>query len=175
MSASKKELELIGTLLTRAHVVKAELAGFFADVQTLNGVAKDRPLIHQVVKQALATAGVSKLMENIDTELKKLLDDVPRTDKIVTEAFALGGLIVPAYDYVPVLKIQPKLTNKDSNADKLRVLQAIIDSGDGGAIESRLVASKFDDETPTGRALIRACGNAIFFEDKEDWSITKHK
>ena len=174
MSFNAKDLAQAQVMVLQAEIVKAALTKLFEAAKTLQSGTKDPFLAHQVIKQALASAGISKIVDATD-ELQKKFIAAQERKEVTTEAIGIDNFLVPSYLYTPVDKVSAKLVNTDSktnSADFLMVLRAIVDCKAPGAVEKRLVASVFAAED-TGRALLEACGGLVDLRKEPDWSVKK--
>lgn len=175
MSLTKTELAQAQALILQAEAAKSALTKFFTTAQALLKDTKNPALCHQITKQALASAGMSKLVENIDAILKTTLDQLPRGNGvIVTPAMGIDDFLVPSYDYTPTTSCKPKLVDKDDNGAWLMVLRVLVQEKAANAVEKRLVATPFNDPVK-GKGLLEACGGLVEFKDENTWSVTKHK
>ena len=107
----------------------AALTKLFEAAKTLQSGTKDPFLAHQVIKQALASAGISKIVDATDELQKKYLASQERKE-VVTEAIGIDNFLVPSYRYTPADKVSAKLNNSDSKTngeDFLMVLRAIVE------------------------------------------------
>lgn len=174
MSFTAKDLSQAQVMILQAEIVKGALTKLFEAAKNLQANAKDKPLAHQVIKQALASAGINKIVDTTDELQKNFLATIPRVE-VVTEAIGIDNFLVPAYRYAPSEKASAKLVNTDSKTnakDFLLVLRAIVECEQPGAVEKRLVAGVFGAEK-TGPALLEACGGLVEYKTEPDWSIKK--
>lgn len=174
MSFNAKDLAQAQVMVLQAEIVKGALTKLFEAAKTLQAGTKDPFLAHQVIKQALASAGISKIVDATDELQKKYLASQERKE-VVTEAIGIDNFLVPSYRYTPADKVSAKLTNSDSKTngqDFLMVLRAIVACKEPGAVEKRLVASVFAAED-TGPALLEACGGLVDLRKEPDWSVKK--
>lgn len=174
MSFNAKDLAQAQVMVLQAEIVKAALTKLFEAAKTLQSGTKDPFLAHQVIKQALASAGISKIVDATD-ELQKKFIAAQERKEVTTEAIGIDNFLVPSYLYTPVDKVSAKLVNTDSktnSADFLMVLRAIVETKQPGAIEKRLVASVFNADV-TGELLLNACGGLVELKKEPDWSVKK--
>ncbi len=174
MSFNAKDLAQAKVMVLQAEIVKGALTKLFEAAQTLQKGTKDPFMAHQVIKQALASAGISKIVDATD-ELQKKFIAAQERKEVTTEAIGIDNFLVPSYLYTPVDKVSAKLVNTDSktnSADFLMVLRAIVETKQPGAIEKRLVASVFNADV-TGELLLNACGGLVELKKEPDWSVKK--
>ena len=113
MSFNAKDLAQAQVMVLQAEIVKGALTKLFEAAKTLQAGTKDPFLAHQVIKQALASAGISKIVDATDELQKKYLAGQERKE-VVTEAIGIDSFLVPSYRYTPADKVSAKLTNSDS-------------------------------------------------------------
>lgn len=174
MSFNAKDLAQAQVMVLQAEIVKGALTKLFEAAKTLQSGTKDPFLAHQVIKQALASAGINKIVDATDELQKKFLAGQERKE-VITEAIGIDNFLVPSYSYTPCDKVSAKLVNQDSktnSGDFLMVLRAIVETKQPSAIEKRLVASAFSADV-TGEALLTACGGLVELKKEPDWSVKK--
>lgn len=176
MSFTAKDLAHAQVMILQAEIVKGALTKLFESAKQLQASSKDKPLSHQVIKQALASAGINKIVDATDELQKNFLATFDRKGgPIITEAIGIDNFLVPSYTYTPSSKAAAKLTNTDAKTngdDFLMVLRAIVACKEPGAVEKRLVAGVFSKEI-TGQRLLEACGGLVELKQEDDWSVKK--
>lgn len=174
VNMSAKELELARELISHSEAIKKNLVEFFEKSERLVKQAKPahKALMHQITKQAIGIAQISKLSDAIDTLQKGVLESLPRENALAVGPVAIDGLLIPCYLYEPVKKEGVKLANQDSKtnlADFGKVLKAIVETNHPDAVEKRLATKAFLNHED----LRKACEGLVIMVEENAWSVTK--
>lgn len=161
------ELKLAQEVAVRAEEARVALTNFQAAVKALCAKSKDRAETHQFIEQATALAGLSKVQAGIKREQDFNLENL-ELKPITVGSFAVGPVLVPAYNYQPKKRPKAELLDKSPKAWN-HVLRTLATEGQGKAVEQRLSGTVLIQEVE----LLKKCDGLVAVKETDTWSVTK--